>query len=509
MSKKTKIFCTMGPACWDVGTITELIDAGMNTARLNFSHGDHKAHGGTILRIREAAASRPDKNIAIMLDTKGPEIRTGFFQEKCGGKIHLKAGQTLEVTTDYSFKGDETMIACTYDKLPLSVQPGSAILIADGSLVLTVLECKEASVMCRVENNQSIGERKNMNLPGVKVDLPVLQPKDIDDLQNFGVPQKVDYVAASFVQSAADVMFIRKVLDADPRGKDIKIISKIENQEGLDKFDEILACTDGVMVARGDLGMEIPPERVFREQKIMIRKCREASKPCVVATQMLESMITNPRPTRAECSDVANAVLDGADCVMLSGETANGKFPRGAVEIMARTCREAEELQQAADPSGYDEIFSLMRSTMATGTKVGHVESAASTAVKMACDIGAKAIIVLSETGETARNLCKFHPAVPVIAVVNHARIGRIIEGYMCNAMSIVTAIPRGGDGQVKLAFAEGKKRGVLADGHPVICVHTSRFQSEGFQQYMVRVLFVTSGDPNLQVHNMKGWNNP
>jgi pyruvate kinase len=187
MDKKTKIFCTMGPACWDVPTLVTLIDAGMNVARLNFSHGDHAAHGATLERVREAAKMRPEKNVAILLDTKGPEIRTGFFQEKCGGKIHLKQGSKIEITTDYSYKGDETKIACTYEKLPQSVSPGSMVLIADGSLVLKVLECKATSVICNVENDQSIGERKNMNLPNVKVDLPVLQSKDIDDLQNFGV----------------------------------------------------------------------------------------------------------------------------------------------------------------------------------------------------------------------------------------------------------------------------------------------------------------------------------
>ena len=273
-SKKTKIFCTMGPACWDVPVLTTLIDAGMNVARFNFSHGDHKAHGECLARVREAAAQRPNKNLGILLDTKGPEIRTGFFQDKCNKKIHLQAGQTLEITTDYSYKGDETKIACTYEKLPQSVKPGSTILIADGSLVLTVTECLATSVLTRVENNQAIGERKNMNLPNVKVDLPVLQPKDIDDLQNWGIPHKVDFIAASFVQSAADIHFIRGILGNE--GKAIKIISKIENQEGLDNFDEILAVTDGVMVARGDLGMEIPPEKVFREQKIMITKCRDA-----------------------------------------------------------------------------------------------------------------------------------------------------------------------------------------------------------------------------------------
>merc|ERR1719424_2617384 len=322
-------------------------------------------------RVKEAAALRPDKNIAILLDTKGPEIRTGFFSEKCKGKIHLKAGATVELTTDYTFKGDETKFACTYDKLPTSVKKGSTILIADGSLVLRVKECLKSSVKCTIENDQSIGERKNMNLPNVKVDLPVLQPKDIDDLQNFGVPNKVDFIAASFVQSAEDIHFIKKTLKESKHGDGsaIKVIAKIENQEGLDKFDEILAATDGVMVARGDLGMEIPPEKVFREQKMMIGKCRAAGKPCVVATQMLESMISNPRPTRAECSDVANAVLDGTDAVMLSGETANGAFPRDAVAIMARTCQQAEANLAESDETGYDQIFEQMKKTRRATTR--------------------------------------------------------------------------------------------------------------------------------------------
>jgi len=252
-----------------------------------------------------------------------------------------------------------------------------------------------------------------------------------------------------------------------------------------------------VMVARGDLGMEIPPERVFREQKMMITKCRNVGKPCVVATQMLESMISNPRPTRAECSDVANAVLDGADCVMLSGETANGSFPKGAVEIMARTCAEAESMMKAADPSGYEGIFKLMK-TAKRGSKLSHVESAASSAVKTACDIDAKAIIVLSETGETARYVGKFHSDIPVMAVMTSQRIGRQIEGYQYNAKSVVTDTKRGDGAHVKLAFEVGKKRGMFIDGDAVVCVHTSR-NSEGVKQFMVRILFVTSGDPNLQ----------
>jgi len=329
-----------------------------------------------------------------------------------------------------------------------------------------------------------------MNLPNVKVDLPVLQAKDIDDLQNFAVPHKVDFIAASFVQSADDIHFIRKTLGEG--GKNIKIISKIENQEGLDKFDEILDATDGVMVARGDLGMEIPPEKVFREQKMMISKCRNAGKPCIVATQMLESMISNPRPTRAECSDVANAVLDGADCVMLSGETANGSFPKGAVEIMARTCVEAEAMLATNDPSGYDEIFKLMKFAKAGGHLLTQIESAASSAVKTACDIGAKAIIVLSETGETARLLAKFHPTSTVLAVCLDDRVARQVEGYMQNSYSTLTTTPRGQGAHVRVGFEEGKKKGLFKNGDAVVCVHTMR-NLENVKEWTVRILNVTS----------------
>merc|ERR1719440_1826109 len=320
----------------------KLIEAGMNCARLNFSHGSHEAHGGVVERLQEAMQRYPDKHIGILLDTKGPEIRTGFFKEECGGKIELKQGQDLKLVTDYDFKGDSTCFACTYKALPTSVKPGNQILMADGSVVLEVKKCNpdEGSIDCTVMNNATIGERKNMNLPGVHVDLPVLGEKDKDDILNFGIPQGVNYIAASFVQSGQDVDDIRELLGR--RGRHIKIISKIENEAGLKNFDEILAKSDGVMVARGDLGMEIPTEKVFLAQKIMIGKCNLAGKIVVTATQMLESMTGNPRPTRAEASDVANAVLDGSDCVMLSGETAGGSFPLNAVATMRRICEEAE-----------------------------------------------------------------------------------------------------------------------------------------------------------------------
>merc|ERR1719203_2250954 len=259
--RKCKIICTMGPNCWDVPMLVKLIDAGMNICRLNFSHGDHEGHGATVKRIREAAAQRPDKPVAILLDTKGPEIRTGFFKDGVGDKIELTQGQDLKLVTDYSYKGDSTCIAVSYPALPTSVKPGNTILCADGSLSLSVKECGADYVLTEVMNSVKMGERKNCNLPGVKVELPVLQDKDKDDLVKFGIPQGVDFVAASFVQSKEDVEMIRKTLGL--RGRSIRIISKIENEEGLENIDDIIEASDGIMVARGDLGMEIPPEKVF------------------------------------------------------------------------------------------------------------------------------------------------------------------------------------------------------------------------------------------------------
>jgi pyruvate kinase len=418
-NRKCKIICTMGPSCWDVDKLVQLIDSGMNVARLNFSHGDHESHGATVARIREADKLRPDKPIAIALDTKGPEIRTGFFA--AGGKIDLKAGQDLKLVVDYSFKGDNTCFAVTYERLPQAVKPGNTILIADGSLVLKVKTCGSDHVICEVMNDCSIGERKNCNLPGVKVDLPVLQQKDIDDLVKFGIPQGVHMVFASFVQSAEDVKFIRQTLGE--AGKNIKIISKIENQEGLNNFDEICEAGDGIMVARGDLGMEIPPEKVFLAQKIMTAKCNLLGKPCITATQMLESMCKAPRPTRAEAGDVANAVLDGTDCVMLSGETAGGEFPLEAVTIMRRIVEEAEA---ALDyHAGYLNIRESVRGHFGT---VSTGENMAATAVKSSLDSGAPAIFVATRSGVTARLIAKYRPMATIICVTDDEYVARFLQ---------------------------------------------------------------------------------
>lgn len=360
-----------------------------------------------------------------MLDTKGPEIRSGFFADGAK-KINLTKGETIILTSDYSFKGDNRKLACSYPSLAKSVSPNQEILVADGSLVLTVLsaDIPAGEVTCRIQNTCSMGERKNMNLPGVVVDLPTLTEKDIDDIKNWGIPNQIDFIAASFVRKASDIHKIREVLGQEGAG--IKIIAKLENQEGLENYDAILEATDGIMVARGDLGMEIPPEKVFLAQKWMIRKANIAGKPVVTATQMLESMITNPRPTRAECSDVANAVLDGTDCVMLSGETANGEHPTAAVTIMSQTCVEAESAQNT------NMLYQAVRnSTLAQYGSLSTSESIASSAVKTAIDVDAKAIICCSETGTTAAQVAKFRPGSPIIVLTLSDRVARQVSGVL------------------------------------------------------------------------------
>eukprot|EP00929_Paragymnodinium_shiwhaense_P010602 TRINITY_DN1153_c0_g2_i1.p1 TRINITY_DN1153_c0_g2~~TRINITY_DN1153_c0_g2_i1.p1 ORF type:complete len:516 (-),score=156.67 TRINITY_DN1153_c0_g2_i1:169-1716(-) len=471
-NRKCRIICTMGPACWDVDTLVKMIDAGMNICRLNFSHGDHEAHGATVARIREAGKQRPDKPVAILLDTKGPEIRTGFFKEECGGKIDLTQGQELKLVTDYSFKGDNTCFALTYEKLPQAVSVGGIILCADGSLSLKVKSIGSDHVITEVMNNCKLGERKNCNLPGVKVDLPVLQEKDINDLLQFGIPQGVDFVAASFVQSADDVKLIRKTLGL--RGRSIKIISKIENQAGLENFDAIVDESDGIMVARGDLGMEIPTEKVFLAQKMMISRCNLRGKPVITATQMLESMCNLPRPTRAEASDVANAVLDGTDCVMLSGETAGGAFPLNAVNIMRRICEEAESVIDY--PSLY---LSRRTGVMAHYKEMASVESICSAAVKASIDSNCKLIVALTETGHTAKLIAKYRPAATILAI---SASETSVRQLLCvrGVVPMLTASFVGTDSVIQKALVRAKADGIVKAGDSVVSVHGQKEECAG-----------------------------
>jgi len=336
--RATEIICTIGPKSWNPDVLAGLIDAGMNTIRCNMSHGDHEEQSMKLANLQKAYDLRPQArgSVKVLMDTRGPEIRTGYF-EVYNSKKQLKAGQNFKLVTDYSFKGDENSVAVTYPHLARDVKPGQQLLIQDGTVILEVTECGADYVMTRVQNNCRLGEKKNVNIPGVKIDLPVVDEREVRDICDWAVPNGAHYIALSFVQSAADIAECRTHC-----GDSMKIIAKIENVEGISNFDEILAAADGIMVARGDLGMEIPMEKIWLAQKWMAQKTREAGKIIVCATEMLGSMEDKPFPTRAEACDVANAVLDGCNMVMLSGEVANGDFPVETVRTMRRIVEEAE-----------------------------------------------------------------------------------------------------------------------------------------------------------------------
>eukprot|EP01039_Chlorochromonas_danica_P004906 gene4906-5381_t len=484
-TRRTKLVFTLGPSCWSVEGLVALIDAGMGVARFNFSHGDHAGHTATLERLKEAQAQRPDKLVAICLDTKGPEIRTGHVDPAFAPKVKYTKGTVIEVGTDYEKKCTPEYLACSYKSLPKSVRVGGKILVADGSMVLRVTAVKETSVMAEVLNTASFGDTKNMNLPGAHVDLPTLTEKDVDDLTNWGVANKVDFIAASFVRTAEDIDNIREVLGE--KGKDIKIIAKIENLQGLENFDAILAKTDSVMVARGDLGMEIPIEKVSLAQKMMIAKCNLLGKPVITATQMLESMITNPRPTRAECADVANAVIDGSDCVMLSGETANGDFPTAAAEMMANICLEAESIIDY--DAQYDHVHHAM---LHQGLTLSLTESISSSAVKTARDVGAKIIFVLSETGSTARLMAKYRPPMPIYALTANVNVARQMNGILKNVSAELIPSMIGTEAIIQSAMQRAVHRGVVQVGDFAVIVHGSIENRSGATN-MMRVAQVTA----------------
>ncbi|KAJ3213991.1 hypothetical protein HK099_007074 [Clydaea vesicula] len=453
---KSKIICTIGPKTQPAAQLASLIEAGMSVVRMNFSHGTHEYHRKTIENLRECLRNmKSPKSVAILLDTKGPEIRSGKL---VGGKdIKLKAGSLFTFHNDASRLGDETQVSTSYTSLAKSVQPGDRILVDDGLIGMLVLEVKinENEVLCRVENDGLLGETKGVNLPGIVVDLPAITEKDAADIK-FGIDMGVDFIAASFIRKAQDVLEIRKLIE----GTNIKIISKIENQEGLENFDEILEVSDSIMVARGDLGVEIPVEQVARYQKMMIRKCNFAGKAVITATQMLESMIVNPRPTRAEATDVANAVLDGSDCVMLSGETAKGSFPQLAVDMMSKICREAEI------DINYSELYPALRRQIQLPISIG--EAIAANAVKTSWDVHATLIIVLTETGSTARSICKYRPIAPVLAVTATEQVARQC-GVLRGIYPFVVEEMNGTNNVIHKAMLWGVKMGMCCKGDPVV----------------------------------------
>ena len=396
--RKTKIVCTLGPATESDDVLREMMRSGMDVARLNFSHGTHETHGKTMARVKKLREEL-GLPIAIMLDTKGPEIRLGTFAK---GKVSLKRGQTFVLCTD-QVAGDEKHATITYKDLPSDVKEGTVILLDDGLISLTVLSLTDQEITCRVENDGDISDHKVVNVPGAQLSMPFLSEQDKADIL-FGIEKDIDFVAASFTRCAADILEIRKLFSSNG-GKDIGIIAKIENHQGVQNIDEILRVSDGVMVARGDLGVEIPLEEVPVLQKMLIRKAYSSGKQVITATQMLESMITNPRPTRAEATDVANAIYDGTSATMLSGETAAGQYPVEALRTMARIAFRAEA-----------DINYVKRFKERENEHTPDVTNAISHAtVTSAHDLGAAAIITVTKSGRTARMISKYRPDCPII----------------------------------------------------------------------------------------------
>ena len=398
--KKTKIICTLGPSSNTEEVIRELINNGMNVARLNFSHADHEEHLG---RIKIVKKLREEMNVpvALLLDTKGPEIRVKNFKD---GSIYLNNGDEF-ILTNEDILGDQTKVSLTYSKLPQEVFAGCTILIDDGKLELLVTSTDEKNIYCKVIHGGKVSNHKGVNVPSVHLTMPYLSDVDKRDLL-FGIQQDVDYVAASFVRTKEDVQDIRKFLNENG-GEDIRIISKIENQEGIDNFEEILELSAGIMVARGDMGVEVDYEKLPGIQKRFISKCLLKGRIVITATQMLDSMINNPSPTRAEISDVANAIFDGSSAIMLSGETANGKYPIETVKAMKRIALRAE--QDAFEIGSYDKIFNDDTGLDSTGA-ISHATCT------MAKDLKAKAIITITKSGITARRVSRFRPKEKIIA---------------------------------------------------------------------------------------------
>ncbi|MFD1038104.1 pyruvate kinase [Virgibacillus byunsanensis] len=408
--RKTKIVCTIGPASESIETLETLIESGMNVARLNFSHGDFKEHGERIKNIR-SAANRAGKTVGILLDTKGPEIRTGSFEN---GEAELTEGSTVYVSMD-NIEGNAERFSVTYQGLIDDVHEGSNILLDDGLIELEVLEVDRDNheIKTKALNSGTIKNKKGVNVPNVSVNLPGITEKDAKDIE-FGIEQGIDFIAASFVRRASDILEIQELLEKH-NATYIQIIPKIENQEGVDNIDSILEVSNGLMVARGDLGVEIPAEDVPLVQKELIKKCNIAGKPVITATQMLDSMQRNPRPTRAEASDVANAIFDGTDAIMLSGETAAGNYPVESVQTMSNIALKAET---AIDHSSI--LKNRSRSVDMTIT-----DAISQSVTHTAMNLSVSAIITPTESGHTARMISKYRPKSPIVAVTFAEKVNR------------------------------------------------------------------------------------
>ncbi|RBP93882.1 pyruvate kinase [Cytobacillus firmus] len=451
--RKTKIVCTIGPASESVEKLTQLIEAGMNVARLNFSHGDFQEHGQRIQNIREAA-EKTGKTVAILLDTKGPEIRTNNMLE---GAIELRAGENIIISMN-EVEGTAEKFSVTYAGLIEDVHTGSKILLDDGLIGLEVTKIDKASseIHTKILNSGTLKNKKGVNVPGVSVNLPGITEKDAQDII-FGIEQGVDFIAASFVRRASDVLEIRQLLE-EHNASYINIIPKIENQEGVDNIDEILEISDGLMVARGDLGVEIPAEEVPLVQKKLIKKCNAQGKPVITATQMLDSMQRNPRPTRAEASDVANAIFDGTDAIMLSGETAAGSYPVEAVQTMHNIASRAESALDHKEILSNRSKDNEHNITDAIGQSVAHT----------ALNLDVNAIITPTESGHTARMISKYRPKAPIVAVTSN--------DYVSRRLSLTWGVyPQIGqkasttDDMLDIAVEESVNSGIVASGDLVV----------------------------------------
>lgn len=452
--RRTKIVCTIGPASETVEKLTQLIEAGMNVARLNFSHGDFEEHGARIKNIREAS-EKTGKTVAILLDTKGPEIRTGTMKD---GKVDIERGDYINISMDETVLGTKEKFAVTYPQLIDDVHVGSKILLDDGLIELEVVEILESEKELKTIalNSGLLKNKKGVNVPNVSVNLPGMTDKDAGDIK-FGIEQGVDFVAASFIRRAADVLTIREHLDSNG-GKEINIIPKIENQEGVDNLDAILQVSDGLMVARGDLGVEIPAEDVPIVQKDMIKKCNTAGKPVITATQMLDSMQRNPRPTRAEASDVANAIFDGTDAIMLSGETAAGDYPVESVQTMNNIALKAETVLDHKAILERRSKLSEMTMTDAISQSVNHT----------AMNLDVKAILTPTVSGHTARMISKYRPKAPIIAVTFDEKVTRRLS-LVWGVQAIVGKYAYTTDEVLDLAIERGLEAGHFSKGDRII----------------------------------------
>ena len=460
--RKTKIICTLGPAVDSDERITQIINAGMDCARLNFSHGTHEEQEVRLNRVRRIAGEL-NRHIPILLDTKGPEIRLKDFE---GGSVIVEKGSLFTFDTDKETPGTKERIGLTYDKLAKNVEVGTRILVDDGKIDLKVTAIKGSKVICKVVTGGKLSNHKSINIPNVEIPMPYLNDVDKSDLL-FGIEHNVEYIAASFVRCADDLKKLRKFLK-DNGGQDIKVISKIENGQGINNFDEILELSDGIMVARGDMGVEINFEKIPAIQKMMIEKCNRQGKIVVTATQMLESMTENPRPTRAEVSDVANAIYDGTTVIMLSGESAAGRHPVEAVRTMANIAINAE------NTINYYEKYVDSSADMEPNLK----NAICASAYNAAKYLDAKAIVVLTRSGATANILSHFHPECPVIAATISER-GRNQLNLVWGITPVAAENLDSADKFVEYAVSKAMESRLVKRGDNIVVILASDLESD------------------------------